>query len=160
MTTDKGNRSKVQRSLREFIKSDAYTNTTIHYDANAVKIGLHENHSETRYILLYIYPPWRITRQGRIVNSSELYSEDTEASFVRYTQSTLELSKQRIVGIGIKPESYDLSLKWEDGASLESFNLEGEEHCYHIYDHINSASCDVAYGVLAMVGTDRIVGRT
>ncbi len=48
---------KIQKIIQQFIQSEYYTNTSIHYDANAIKIRMHENNSDNRYIFIYIYHP-------------------------------------------------------------------------------------------------------
>lgn len=149
---------KIQKIIREFIASEAYTNTTIHYDMNVIKIRLHENHSDERYIFFYIYPPWRIICHGKIVNSSDMYPQERNTDeeidytkmFHQYTKSTQELTKQRITDVIIKPESFDLTIKWADETILESCNLNENEWSYHIYDTINGKSYDASYGKIAL----------
>jgi hypothetical protein len=143
---EQSNMVKVNEMVQGFVASQEYTNTTIHYDMDAIRIRLYESYSDKRCLFFYVYTPWRITQQGRIINSSELYSEDSKEAFSRYTESTRELCKQRITDVTIKPGSFDISLKWDDGTILESFNLEADEDCYHIYDNLNGVVYDVRYG--------------
>ena len=46
-----------------------------------LKLDLHQNQSENRYIYFYIYHPWRITLNEKILNSSGdcPYKEDNES---------------------------------------------------------------------------------
>jgi len=51
---------EIRKAILEFIESARYSNTSINYDVNALKLRFYENNSEDRYILFYIYSPWRI----------------------------------------------------------------------------------------------------
>ena len=68
----------IQKIINDFLRSINYTNTSIHYDMNVIKIRLHENQSDQRYIYLYLHSPWRIIRNGKISNSSTLYPFEQE----------------------------------------------------------------------------------
>ena len=144
----------IQKVIYNFIQSDTYINTTIHYDMNTIKIRLHENQSKERYVYFYIYSPWRITKNGIFISSSDLYTHEDELedqskyeeTFAQYVKATEYLLKHKIVDIKIKSESTDLVIQWADGTLLESFGLNPDEWSYHIYDKLNEKTYDVFYG--------------
>jgi hypothetical protein len=153
----------IQKIIKDFISGDAYTNTTIHYDMNTIKIRLYENHSLERCIFFYIYSPWRITKKGKLINSSDLYTHEDEfedrtkfkEAFAKYIKTTEELCKHKVVDVKIQSESTDLVFKWTDGTILESFGLNPHEWSYHIYDKINGQTYDVFYGKISQVKTKK-----
>jgi hypothetical protein len=145
---------EIQKAILEFIESDRYSNTTINYDVNSLKLRLYENNSEERCLFFYIYYPWRIVGNGKIFNSSDLYpseefsesKEQHKCEFEDYTKSTSELAKQKIVSLAINPITHDLKIEWANGTYLESFTLDSESAQYHIYDNLNFIAHDVSYG--------------
>ena len=145
---------KIQRIIQEFIRSESYTDTSIHYDANVIKIRMHENHSDNRYIFIYAYHPWRITLNCRIINSSDRYPDEYKCrsksthrkQFDNYCNSTTSLSLERILDVIITPGSNDLIIKWTNGAIFECFSLNPKEWSYHIYDYLNRITYDCYYG--------------
>ena len=145
--------NNIKQTLESFLTSEEYTNTSIHYDINAIKIRLHQNQSENRYIYFYIYHPWRISLNQKILNSSGdcPYKEDNESQkdheikFILYCKKTKLLERFPIKKIAIDSISNDLSIVWENGAILESSSLSSENWSYHIYDYINGVMYDVYY---------------
>jgi len=145
---------KIQKIIQQFIQSESYANTSIHYDANAIKIRMHENNSDNRYIFIYIYHPWRITVNCKIINSSDLYPYESECrsksihkkKFDNYCNSTKLLSTEHISDVVITSGSNDLIIKWTNGTMLECFCLNTNEWSYHIYDYLNCIQYDCCYG--------------
>jgi hypothetical protein len=152
----------IQGTIRTFLRSGSYTSTTIHYDMNAIKIRIHENNSEQRYILFYLYAPWRIIRNRTIINSSGLYPiEQLYASkakhkkaFLKYCDSTRTLARKRIVKVTIAPRSNDLTIEWGDGTMLEKYCLDPKEYDYHIYDYLNNKTYDFRFDRVSKTSTN------
>ena len=142
-----------KQMLESFLTSEAYTHTSIHYDMNAVKIRLHQNLSESRYISFYIYHPWRISLNGELINSSADYphpkknesDEEHKTKYESYCQTTKFLERFSINKINIDAKTNDLSVFWENNAVLESPTFSPKDYSYHIYDYINGEGYDVYY---------------
>ena len=155
---------EIRKAILEFIESVRYSNTSINYDVNALKLRFYENNSEDRYILFYIYSPWRIIGNGEIINSSDLYpseefsesKEQYESEFEAFIKSTSELAKQKVTSIAINPLTHDLKIEWDDGTYLESFTLDYVNAQYHIYDTLNHIAHDVSYGNLSSSATQKV----
>lgn len=143
----------IENSIKCFLLGKRYSHTTINYDMNAIKIRLYEDNSDERYLFLYIYSPWRIVKENKIINSSALYpfegnydlKEEHDKEFLTYCNSTSSLAKRKIVEITIKKATNDLIIRWDDGTLLEKFCFEVEDYDYHIYDNLNAFAYDVCF---------------
>lgn len=145
--------NKLNRTINSFLASKEYTNTSIHYDMNALKIRLHQNNSKNRFLYFYIYHPWRITLNGKLLNSSgncpykneDESQKEHEHKFKQYCETTRFLEQFPIKMINIHHITNDLSISWENSALLESPTLSSENYSYHIYDYINGKDYDIYF---------------
>ena len=132
--------NQLKKRLESFIGSEEYTNTSIEYDMNAIKIRLHQNKSKSKYISFYIYPSWRITLNNETLNSSENCpyrgegetQMDYKIRFTKYCKTTKLLGKVPIKKVKINEKPNSLSIVWENGATLESSSFSSNEYAYHI----------------------------
>jgi len=141
----------ITTKINDFLDSGQYATTSIHYDMSCLKIRFQNPSNLTAY-MLYLYAPWRIVKDGTLVNSSSLYpseksyesKKEFRRAFKKFCESTQELQAQKATRIEISPVTNDLTLHWQDGTMLEKF-CTSTDWDYHLYDKLQQETYDFCF---------------
>ena len=118
-----------------------YARTQMTYATNSVYINLFDSSNEAIGYFM-IYPSWRITRKGKIIQSSDVYpfhsnfqeGEDDKESqeFYKWCAITDSFRNTRVEKIKIN-ENGDIEFEWKDNIKLQAFIFDYLDYSYYFY---------------------------